>query len=131
MTERGAIHSRERARQLRDFTGLRFGNVTPTDIDGFVEFHDELFVWIEIKLKGHDVPRGQCKALERSCDAVSKAGRMAAVLIVEHDTEPTEDIDVAACSVREWRYLKKWRKPIKLTTCREAIDKLLDKAGIF
>lgn len=128
---RGEIQNRERARQLRDFTGLRFGSITPTDIDGFVEFRDRLFVWIEAKLAGVPIEIGQRKALERQCDAIAETGRMAVVLVVEHDTEPTEDIDFASCPVREWRYLGEWRQPLRPIACREAIDRLLDEVHIL
>ena len=128
---RGKIQNRDRAKQLRDFTGLRFGSITPTDVDGFVEFRDKLFVWIEAKLAGAPVEQGQRMALERVCDAVSETERMAVVLVVDHNTDPTEDIDFASCSVREWRYLGEWREPVRPITCRAAIDTLLDKAHIL
>ena len=127
---RGEIQNRNRARQLRDFTGLRFGSITPTDIDGFVEFRDRLFVWIEAKLTGALVGSGQRKALARQCDAIEESGRMAFVLVIEHDTEPEEDIDFASCPVREYRYHKEWREPTKPITCKAAIDKLLERAEI-
>jgi len=128
---RGKIQNRLRARQLRDFTGLRFGNITPTDIDGFVEFRDKLFVWIEAKLNGVPMDLGQRMALERQCDAVGETGRKAAVLVIEHDTSPSDDIDFASCPVREWRYEGEWREPIRPVTCRDAIDILLEKAHIL
>jgi len=127
---RGAIRNRQRAKQLRDFTGLRWGKITPTDVDAFVEFHDRLFVWIEAKLRGASMSIGQRLALERLCDAMAETGRTAAVLIVEHDTEPTNDVDYAACLVKECRYNQKWQEPDRSTTCRAAIDAFRAKAGI-
>ena len=47
MAERGVIRNRQFAQQLRDFSGLRFGKITPTDIDGFMDFGDRLFVVLE------------------------------------------------------------------------------------
>jgi hypothetical protein len=128
---RGEIQNRGRARQLRNFSGLRFGNITPTDIDGFIEFRDRLFVYIEAKLAGAELPAGQRLALERNCDAVEAGGRVAAVLIVEHDTEPEDDIDVGPCAVREYRFKAHWQEPISPTTCREAIERLLRFAEII
>lgn len=128
---RGEIQCKERARQIRDFTGLRFGTITPTDIDGFIEFRDRLFVWIEAKLEGEALPAGQRLALERNCDAVQESGRMAVVLVVEHDTAATEDIDFASCIVREYRLNGEWHTPIRLIRCRQAIEILLDKAQIL
>ena len=109
---------------------MRFGSITPTDVDGFVEFRDQLFVLIETKVEGQELPDGQRKALERECDAVRETGRMSTVLVVEHDTPPDKDIDVAACAVREYRYEGHWHTPIKPTTCKQAIDIFLDKAHI-
>lgn len=128
---RGKIQNRERAKQLRDFSGLRFGSITPTDIDGFVEFGDKLFVWIEAKVVGASVCKGQRLALQRQCDAVQESGRTAAVLVIEHDTNPEEDIDFARCLVREYRFKGQWQYPTKPVTCREAIEKLLPTAGIL
>lgn len=128
---RGEIQNRERARQLRDFTGLRFGNITPTDIDGFVEFQDRLFVWMEAKLRDVPLCDGQRLALERLCDAVAATGRTAVVLILEHDTEPAQDIDFASCPVRELRYQHEWREPIRPIKCKEAINVLLNQVGIL
>jgi len=128
---RGQIQNRERARQLRDFTGLQFGSITPTDVDGFVEFRDKLFVWIEAKLGGQSIPSGQRLALERQCDAVSETGRMAVVLVIDHDTSPSEDINFASCLVREYRLEQEWREPLMPITCRAAIEILLTKAGIL
>lgn len=129
---RGEIENRERAKQLRDYTGLRWGNITPTDVDGLVEFDDKLFVFIEIKLNSTPLKKGQRVALARSCDAIAKTGRMAVVLIVEHNTPIGTDIDVAPCIVREFRMRKKWREPLRPPlTCRDAIDILLKQAGIL
>ena len=127
---RGEIENKNRARQLRDFTGLRFGNITPTDIDGFVEFWDKLFVWIEAKVTGTELHYGQRLALERQCDAVAQTGRMAVVLVIDHDTPPEDDIDFATCPVRAYRYNKAWGEPREPITCKAAIDKLLEQADI-
>ena len=48
MFERGVIHNRERGAQIRDYSGLRFGNITPTDIDGFMDFGGRVFVVFEL-----------------------------------------------------------------------------------
>ena len=48
MPERGVITNRARARQIRDFSGLQIGTITPTDLDGLIEFHDECFIFCEI-----------------------------------------------------------------------------------
>lgn len=129
---RGVIRNRERAAQLRDFSGLRFGTITPTDIDGFLEFEDVLFVWIEIKLVGVDLPRGQKIALVRSCNAIHGTEndkgikRIGIVLVTEHNTPIGQDIDVAETNVVRCWYGKEWQEPKQPTTCKQAIEKMLE-----
>jgi hypothetical protein len=120
VTDRGAIYNRQYASQIRDYTGLQYGNITPTDIDGFVEFHDRLFVFIELKHKGAQMPRGQRVALERLSDAVDETGRTSLLLVGEHDTKG--DIEAAECIVIAYRYHGKWRRPHQTMTIRECID---------
>lgn len=129
-SERGQIRNRERAKQLRDFTGLRWGKITPTDIDCYVEFWDRLFVFAEAKGKGLYVPFGQRLALERLCDAVAETGRIAVQLVLDHDTPPEQDVDYGRCLVRAVRYQREWKEPDNPITCREAIDKLLGMVHI-
>jgi len=128
---RGEIQNRARAQQIRDFTGLCWGSITPTDIDGFVEFRDKLFVWIEAKLVGQDMDDGQRKALERACNAIAGTDRMSAILLIEHNEPCDKDIQFATCPVRQWFYKGEWRSPMRPVTCKEAIDKLLQEAGII
>lgn len=130
---RGEIQNRPRAQQIRDFTGLCWGNITPTDVDGFVEFRDKLFVLIEAKLVGKGLDDGQRKALERACDAIvgEKHERICAILLIEHNEPPENDIHFASCPVRTWYYKDEWRQPMRPVTCKEAIDILLQEAGII
>ena len=50
---RGAIMHAERAKQLNDFNGLQYGNITPTDIDGVIDYKDRAMVFLEIKFFEH------------------------------------------------------------------------------
>lgn len=127
---RGEIKNRDRARQLRDFTGLKFGSITPTDVDGFVEFGDKLYVWMEAKLENESLPDGQRLALERSCDAVAETGRESIVLVLDHNTSPDEDIPFASCPVRAFWYQREWHKPKQVITCRDAIVIMRHKIGL-
>lgn len=103
---RGIIRNRAYAQQIRDFSGLKFGTVTPTDIDAFIEIADQTFVFMESKFGGSVPPRGQILALERLCDAVFLAGRESILLLMSHTSR--EDIDFAACPVHAYRYQKEW-----------------------
>ena len=96
-----------------------------------MEFDDRLFIWFEAKLRGAQMPHGQRLFLQRQRDAIASTGRMAVVLVLEHDTQPEEDIDVANCRVRELRHNGEWRPPQNRDlTCREAMDILYAMAGL-
>lgn len=126
MHERGAIRNRQLAMQIRDFTGLRFGKITPTDIDAFLEFGDRLFVLIEGKRDGAPVAYGQMLALARLADACHCPPRRYATAIVVDHTTSSEDIDYATATVRTWRWGGEWRQPLQRgIKLRAAIDRLL------
>ena len=126
---RGKINNPKRAKQLHDFSGLRFKNITPTDIDGFVEFQDKLFVLMEAKAGGAPLPGGQRLAIERLCLAITQSGRTAVALILTHNIPPEQEIDFAKCIVVEYWRDGAWHKG-KGGTCRVAIEYLLKQAGL-
>ena len=130
---RGTIYNRERAKQIIDYRGLRFKNITPTDVDGFFEHRNKVFILYEFKLKGNDVPHGQKQALERTIDALRKAHKSAVLFICSHTTEdPNIDIDAASATV-EYVYLDgKWYKG-NGATAKELTDRFLafyDRIGV-
>lgn len=105
--ERGVINNKDRARQLRDFSGLRYGNITPTDIDGLIEYKDIAYVIFETKFGSAEVPRGQMIALERLCDDLQNY-KHTIVIISSHNHPVTEEIDLANSIVTQYRWRKKW-----------------------
>jgi len=118
--DRGGIHSSDRARQLKDYSNLRFGNITPTDIDGLIEYQGKGFIIIELKLNDNPIPYGQKLALERLTDDLAKP---AICIIVTHNIDDvTQDIDVGNCVVTEYRFKGGWRTPKTHRTAREFID---------
>lgn len=132
-TERGVIRNRDAAKQLRDFSGMRFGKITPTDIDGFMEFDDKIFIYIESKFNGKPMPYGQKLAFRRQVNAIAESGRIAYGILCEHNTPDNEDIPFATLPVISYCYGtgNKWhtpREPIKL---REMVDSILSKEGLF
>ena len=120
---RGIIQNRKYAKQINNFSGLRVKNITPTDIDGFIDFGNKKFVFIEMKYRGAKLPYGQRLALERLIDSCNKD---AVLIIAQHDTE-SGDIDVANSIVREYRYKKKWTTQFKVITVYDAVLKFLEK----
>ncbi len=118
--ERGKIQHREYARQLRDFTGLKFGNKTPTDLDAFMDFGGKQFVFIEAKFREAEVPRGQLIALERVCDASQRGGVESLLIICRHEIEGV-DIDFANATVERTRRNFAWTEGTGKTV-RQVVD---------
>jgi len=124
--ERGEAYNKERARQGRDFTGLRYGAITPTDIDAFIDFGNHLFIMIEAKYNGTELPYGQRLALERLCDAANETVR-SFVLIVSHNQPPNEEIDFAAARAVEYRWNHTWVPIQREATCSDFVDAICER----
>jgi len=106
----GEIRNRKRFKQVVNFKELTYGKISPTDIDGFIDFQDKLFIIIELKLVGIGLETGQRLAFERLNDNLEKAGKHSVVLIAEHNvTNCDDDIDVYKCEVVMYRLHKTWR----------------------
>ncbi len=107
---RGVIQNREMKQQIADMSGLRFGKITPTDLDAFIDFGNRLFVFVEAKFNGAQVPNGQKLAIERLCDAChNPPKRHAVAFITSHNDRG--DIDFANSVVTEYRWQGVWHKP--------------------
>lgn len=112
MHERGVIRNREFKQQIADFSGLRFGKITPTDLDAFLDFHNKLFVFVEAKHGGAQMPYGQRLAVERLVDACHNPPHRYAVAFQTSHNE-SGDIDYAATAVTLFRWNGEWRQPMK------------------
>lgn len=132
---RGKIQFRDRAKQIIDFSGIRYQQITPTDIDGLIEYHDIAFLVYEYKLEGAKMPYGQELALTRLVDGLQKSGKMAALLLCEHDVrDPNDDIDAANAKVIKIYYCKNWYSDMKRRTVKEVTNsfiKFVDKQTPF
>jgi hypothetical protein len=124
---RGEIHDRGFGSQIKDFSGLRWGNITPTDVDFLVEFGDRLYIIAELKYRAADIPKGQKLALQRVVDRIQASGVNAYLLLCSHDDSPPKDIDGAACCVSTYYWKKEWRTPNKETTLFHAVSLLKEK----
>lgn len=106
---KGGIYNPDRARQLRDFRGLRYGNITPTDIDGLIEYKNRGYVLLELKLADNRMPYGQKLALERISDDLERSGKPCLCIIASHYEEDVNtDIDVSNTRVTSYRYKNRW-----------------------
>jgi len=130
----GKIRFPDRARQIKDYTGLKFErNITPSDIDGAMDFGGELFVFLEYKMTGCQMPGGQRRFLASMCDAINTS-KDAVVLVAEHNTPIGEEIDCANAAVVEFRckWADGWHMvPESMTmNVRSAIERVYDKVFI-
>lgn len=112
MTERGKIRNKDFKRQIFDMSGLQFGKITPTDIDGFMDFGNKLFVFFESKHGSSKMSYGQRLALERLVDAChSPPQRTAVCFVLSHDGK-SEEIYVSELRIVQYRHNGKWQDPI-------------------
>jgi len=120
--QRGKISYHNRARQQRDYSGLRYDNVTPTDIDGIIDYHNQAWIILELKYLDAELPYGQRLAFERLTDDLAQV-KPAIFIIASHDIENTSvDIPAAECSVFSYRKDFAWHIPQNPVTVKELIE---------
>lgn len=123
------IRSRERLRQIVSFANLRFGpggRIRPTDVDGFLEIRDRLFVWLEVKYRDAPTEPKQRQAFELAARRINLSGAVAVVLIVSHEIDdPREDVDAAVAVVREYFFRDSWRTMAYPTTCYDFLENMI------
>lgn len=99
-----------------NFSGLDYGKIHPTDIDGVIEYHDKAFAFIEMKYGGAEFPDGQRKAIERLVNNLSQNHKLACAFICSHNVDnPDEDVIVGNSIVRACYFNGKWRTDGKRT----------------
>jgi hypothetical protein len=122
---RGKAHHLARYKQVIDYSGLLFERgITPTDIDGLLDFGGKLFVFLELKLKGTNLPYGQRLALERVCDGLAGPQVLSVVLVAGHNTPTGQEIRAAEATVVEYRWRQEWNHPKREINVRQAIEKI-------
>lgn len=134
MSERGEIFSRELAGQLRDFRGLRWHKITPTDVDGLIEFHNNLWIFFELKFcrEGHQLNvkiDGQFTALSRTVDALQDSGKKAFLVYCSHSFSPEVDILCHQCVVRHLYFDRVLRPANRGRTLWEFVEWAITKHG--
>ena len=103
--KRGAIGDRRRRQQIVNYEELRFGNITPTDMDGMIEYRGKGYVFMEFKLRAAPLKEGQRLCMERLVRDAWAAGKKAVALVLEHEVDDaSRDIPAARCAVREYFY---------------------------
>lgn len=132
---RGRFQHTKRAKQLIEFPGLRYGNCTPTDIDGFIEWRNEVFVVFEIKHGDEKLPLGQKRALMNLVNNLTDAGKKAVLFVARHNVSDPKETVIAADTEVVLVYLKEgddgvWYKA-KGETLKELTDRFMKKWATF
>jgi len=119
----------ERAAQLVDLTGINYGNLSPTDVDGFLEIKNKLFVFLEFKNENAPpISYGQRTALERVVDALHQSGKVSLAVIGQHNTAHTEIINGASSKALEVRWQGQW---VSLEGDRYTVRDCVNKAMTY
>jgi hypothetical protein len=110
--ERGNIKFKGRAKQLNSFNGMiRRRNITPTDIDGIIDYNGKAFVILEGKYGDAELPKGQKIALENLANTILSANKRVVVIIYRHFIHDTnQEINVSKQIVSDIYFKRKWDK---------------------
>jgi len=131
MANRGEIYNRDKASTIRDFSGLKYGKITPTDIDAFLDFKNRLFILIEGKEDGVPVPKGQMIALKRIANACNSKTRSCILVIVNNKYNENGDVNYSESLVRSYYHESKWSEiEDSGTTLSAFIDYWLTQFGL-
>ena len=106
------------------FENLRYGKITPTDIDGFLEYKNKAFIFFEFKYNYSEMPFGQRLALERLTDALSKT-KPSVLFVTSWDDsflDSENKINCAETIVYKIRHDNKWITPEGNPTLKDCID---------
>ncbi len=126
MVERGDRRNMEI--QPISYSKLRWKNITPTDIDGFLDFQNKVFVYIEYKYKDTKLDGGQELAFRRAVDNCRKP---CCLIHATHNHPMEEVIDGANAKVVRIYFRGRWRPDSGIRTVKEVIDAFLAFNGII
>jgi len=122
--KRDELKFKGRARQINSFLGLiRRRNITPTDIDGIIDYNGKAFVILEGKHSDAELPKGQRMALENLANAILDGNKRVVVIVFRHYIhDVNEDIIVSKQPVSELYYQRKWCKTTVQKNVLEVIE---------
>jgi len=107
----------------------------PTDIDGFIEYHDKAMIFFEVKQLGkfdneYFQNNGQCLALMRLVDACTDAGKQAICFFCVHSS-PSEREIILEKTLVQYVYTKKEGirkiKKRKAVTAKKSLKRFIKK----
>ena len=100
--------------------------MTPTDIDGILEYANILYIIIEVKFGGAPLPYGQELALRRLTDDLGKV-KKSILIIAEHETHYEDNIIVHECNVTRYRTNGQWEEADGSQSVKEMCDWFIQK----
>jgi hypothetical protein len=127
------INYEERFRQPISFEGLdRHRGLRPTDIDAFIDYNGNAFVYIEAKVRYKQIETGQRLALERVVNSHEKAGHPAIAILVWHLEPPENTVILKDCPVAEIYFGGSWRavKDGSLVDCISRFEAICKEKNI-
>ena len=127
---RGIIQNRCRSKQIIDFHGMKYDNITPSDIDGCIDKRGKAFIFYEYKLNDAEMPQGQKMMYVNLINALRAAKKQAALFLCRHNIEnPSEDVDAAEAKVESIYYNGQWWKETAGRNVKEVTDSFMAKFG--
>lgn len=130
-SNRGLIQCEGRAKQIIEFAGMPIGAIGLTDIDATCEYHNTLWVYMEVKKEGRDPNDaiGQIVYYTRTIDIIDKGGGDAVLYICEHNVEdPTKPIFLKDTNVTRAYWKGKWYVPPRPFSGKQVFDHAIDFA---
>lgn len=125
----GKIRYPRRASQQIDYSGVRFGNATPSNVDGFLELDDHFFIIFEYKhASASKMSVGQRMMIERVCDAIharTSPPSYCVAIVAQHNAGIGEEIDGANARALGVRWKGQWINVSKTNTTA------MDQAKIY
>ena len=116
----------------------RHRKITPTDVDGLIDYSGNSFVYIEGKLVGANMVYGQRLAIENIIESHTAAGNPSVAFIFRHNV-PAEEVIIAKDKIVYEVYRMKddkfkWQsisdKKLTLLECVEAWEKHCKEIGV-
>lgn len=117
---RAHIDHADRFRQPLLFEGMTIDKMYPTDIDAMTEYHDRLFIFMEVKYGDTPISYGQTTALERTANALQETDRDALVFICRHNVvDRTKPVMLKNTIVTDVYFKRNWYTPDSEITAGE------------
>jgi len=126
MGKRGEIRNEKYASQLVNVSGIRYENITGTDIDVFYEIRNKVHIFVELKYKNAEMGSGQEKALTVLVDDVTKI-KPALLILASHEAPPEKQISLHNCIVEKYRSNFEWHTPPEKWCVKYLMDNYVRK----